>query len=526
MKKLILILIVFHLCMSVFTQKWGKTIGYPNRMDWANDLIEYYDNGYFLVGGYMLNQNVTCWNIKTDINGNILWDKNLINLPGLMVFATVRDNDGNTYICGGTTVNGFRCPLLVKFNSCGQTEWCKMYYDTYFTIAGADVDMIINNNNEIIVLATVENEDQVDQIFLFGYNTDGDYLWKQSYASLNDYPLIGTASGYSLISIQNEYLICGYCYWPYPDDPNHVWLRPFFIGVDSLFNEKWILPFAVMDSVIGEAYSAVEINDSIIMGIGNRWFDGYDLRSLLMFFDNNGHELGYKIIPNEAFNQNVIENGIRKILRLNDSLFISPIYFEISGDTKHFGEFIYDTAGIVYNYTDRGHFTADGCIIKSFNNSFTLNNGTGNGLQQDIYLYKINENLEMVPLDTNQHTYDSLCPEPVTSGTINLGACDLITDVGEIPTPQEYYAKLKTIPITAYPNPAETEITLAFQNTEYHTSMLIEVHNIYGQKVHSEKIYKGQQQTKLNINSWKNGLYIAVVKTNGNVVGKSRFVVN
>jgi hypothetical protein len=101
--------------------------------------------------------------------------------------------------------------------------------------------------------------------------------------------------------------------------------------------------------------------------------------------------------------------------------------------------------------------------------------------------------------------------------------CDIITGT-EIPSPEEYYSSIATIPIAAYPNPAETEITLAFQNTEHHNNMLLECYNIYGQKVHSEKIYKGQQKTKLDVSGWAKGLYVAVVKSNEKVAGTVRWV--
>jgi len=40
-----------------------------------------------------------------------------------------------------------------------------------------------------------------------------------------------------------------------------------FIGVDNAFNEKWVLPFAALDSIFGDAYAAVPLNDSVIMGV-------------------------------------------------------------------------------------------------------------------------------------------------------------------------------------------------------------------------------------------------------------------
>jgi hypothetical protein len=163
-------------------------------------------------------------------------------------------------------------------------------------------------------------------------------------------------------------------------------------------------------------------------------------------------------------------------------------------------------------------------MIRSFDNKI-LSNSSFFEPGVDIVLSKLNLNLEYDTAYNGNFTYDSLCqPGPPQSGFIYLDDCDIITAT-EMPSPEEYYSSIAAIPITAYPNPAETEITLAFQNTEHHNNMLLECYNIYGQKVHSEKIYKGQQQTKLNMNSWNNGLYIAVIKSNGKVAGKSRFVV-
>jgi hypothetical protein len=56
--------------------------------------------------------------------------------------------------------------------------------------------------------------------------------------------------------------------------------------------------------------------------------------------------------------------------------------------------------------------------------------------------------------------------------------------------------------------------------------MQLECYNIYGMQVHSEKIWKGQQETKIDLNGWANGLYFAVIKSEGKVTGKSRFVVH
>ena len=519
-----LLIILFFIWAKIFSQKWEKTIGYPTRDEWPNDVIEYYDKGYYIAGGYHANQTYRVWNFKTNINGTILWDKTIIDPPELVNFASTRDSLGNIYVCGRATINGIYCPLLAKFDPCGETMWCKMFYDNYFTIEGCFVDIIINKNNEIILLALVQNEDQVDQIFLFGYSNDGVYLWKNAYASKNDYPLISTAAAFSVNPISNEYIISGYCYWPFPDNPSQVFLRPLFIGVDSIFNEKWIMPFAIMDSVFGEAYKTIPLNDSILMGVGKRRFYNNVTKSLLTFFNINGQELGFNQIENDQIGAEIKSNFIMDIERINDSLFFVSSNFGNNYEQNPFGEFVIDSVGDIFTLQTRPNTTASAKLIKSIENNYLIATVLSQNSDWDIYLYKVNQYLEMVPFDTNQYTYDSLCPEPVPSGTINLGDCDLITDIGEIPSPKEYYESIKKIPVTAYPNPASSEITLAFQNTDHHTNMLLECYNIYGMQVHTEKIWKGQQETKIHLNGWAKGLYFAVVKSEGTLAGSVRFI--
>lgn len=146
------------------------------------------------------------------------------------------------------------------------------------------------------------------------------YLLIKPYASKTHYPQIGLASPRDLTRSGTDYIITGYCYWPFPDDSNHVFLRPFFIGIDSVFNEKWILPFAVMDSVFGEAYSSIALNDSIIAGVSERWISGNSKNSIIMYFDKNGNEKGYVQISNEAIGNGIIANVSKDVAKINDSL--------------------------------------------------------------------------------------------------------------------------------------------------------------------------------------------------------------
>ena len=124
------------------------------------------------------------------------------------------------------------------------------------------------------------------------------------------------------------------------------------------------------------------------------------------------------------------------------------------------------------------------------------------------------------------YTYDSLCPYQIQSGIIDITDCLLVTDVGETPTPKEYFASLNTIPIKAYPNPVNgNEVTFELQNTQHHQNMELRCFNVFGKEVHSENVYQYQGESKINIQHWKQGMYVALVYSDGNVVGQAKFVV-
>jgi hypothetical protein len=521
---------VFFLMACLFAkaqnQKWEVHIGINGRYDEAEGLTEVYDNGYYIDGGYDIDGHWYGWEIKTDINGIPLWAKTLQHdIFEIASIASVTDFDGNIYTCGFKMVNT-TWPFISKLNSCGNKEWCKIIADDQLH-NGSSIDILINENDEIIVLSNYMSIEGQAQIFLECYDKDGEYLWKKHYAKQEDYPWIDVTMAYDLMENNHGYYISGYCYWPFPSDTTHYYQRPLFIGIDSLFNEKWILPFYALDSVFGKAYKTIPLNDTTLMGVGIRRLDGNVNNALIMIYNINGEEVEYSQIPNDSIGNNLLFNYFSQAERIDDTLFISMLYLaSLNGNPLPYSDVVFDKNAKVYNLVARPP-NAEGWahIIKSSDGNFVNAMGWENpNGDKDIYLYKIDKNLQPVPFDPNTYTYDSLCPEPIQSGTIDLSDCMMWTGAEEIPSPEEYYSFIATIPITAYPNPAETEITLAFQNTEHHSNMMLECYNIYGQKVHTEKIWKGQQQTKMDVSGWSKGLYFAVAKSNGKVAGTGRFV--
>lgn len=527
MKRYFFILIIILLHNYSFSQKWEHIYGYPGTSESFKDIIEFYDKGYLLSGSY--EQEHGNWLIKTDINGNMIWEK-ILKWEDVSVYRTsvVQDDNGNiiaaSNTAGGTT--GL-WPLIVKIDPCGEKIWCRVFpnYDYMF---GSYQDVLVLDNNDILALGQFESLENLDQVYLDYIDTNGNLLWRQVYASRNDYPHIRSCSGDEIKKYGNNYLIHGHCYYPYPSDTTHFYLRPLYIMLDSLFNEQWIIPFGVNDSIVGEAFETYQLNESEYMGVGILRLSGNMAHSLITYFNNNGQELGYNVIPNDSIANEISDNFINDIEQINDTLFLASTAIIIDDEIGLWADLIIDSTGIIYNKQFRSEETSGWTkIVKTFDDKYTIGCGWEEGnTKTDIYLYKINEDLEQDTLYPGNYTYDSLCPYQIQSGIIDISDCLIVTDVGEIPSPKEYYSSLKTIPIKVYPNPAiEGQITFEFQNTEYNQNMELRCFNVFGELVHEERIYQYQGRSVVDVSRWNKGMYVAVVYSNGIPSGNIKFII-
>jgi hypothetical protein len=79
--------------------------------------------------------------------------------------------------------------------------------------------------------------------------------------------------------------------------------------------------------------------------------------------------------------------------------------------------------------------------------------------------------------------------------------------------------------IAITPNPANEIVNFEFGNFQNLQQAQLRCYDVFGSLLHSEPIMQGQKEVVLDISSWPPGMYVAVVYSNGGVVGKSKFVV-
>jgi hypothetical protein len=538
MKKYYIVCIILLQISSSFGQKWEHIYGYPGTDESLKDVIETYDKGYLISGSY--EQQNGNWLIKTNINGELIWDK-VIKWDGVNVYRTKIDQDKNGDIIAVSNTAGESTglwPLIYKLDSCGEKVWCRVFPNYAYDNGWYD-DVLILVNGDILALARFISTENNDRVYLDYIDSDGNLIWRQLYASQENHPHIRSCGGDGIQKYGNNYIIHGDCYYPYPSDTTHFFQRPLLIMLDSLFNEQWIIPFGVNDSIIGKGFHTISLNDSVFIGVGVRRLEGVKQNSLMMYFNDQGEELGYVQIPNEAIEPGLISNLIHDIARINDTLFLASVNYGYENTTIYpWGEMLIDTSGNIYDYVIRSNSTSGWTkMVKTFDNKYTIGCSWEEGKTDwDIYMYKINEDLEHDTTYTGNYTYDSLCPYQIQSGDIDISDCLIVTDVGEVPSPNEYFASLKAIPIKAYPNPvSDGEITFEFSNTENLTPPSVPpqggkhphlaIYNVFGELVHKEQVYQYQGESRVNVRNWQSGIYIALIYSIGQVVGQTKFIV-
>jgi len=132
-------------------QRWEEYIGEPGTTEVVDDVIKSYDKGYLLSGGFEKNNIIKGLILKTDINGQVLWNKEIHHeLYDLQVYSTVKDNEGNIYACGVIILDD-TWPLIIKLDACGELQWCRVYINNNHDYGWAN-DILLTSDNQLLVL--------------------------------------------------------------------------------------------------------------------------------------------------------------------------------------------------------------------------------------------------------------------------------------------------------------------------------------------------------------------------------------
>jgi len=138
--------------------------------------------------------------------------------------------------------------------------------------------------------------------------------------------------------------------------------------------------------------------------------------------------------------------------------------------------------------------------------------------QADAWAIKVNENLEYDTLYSFPFVYDSLCPFPIPTDTVDCD-CDLITGYGEPVREEERYR------LHLFPNPADKQVQvkltdLAGSREKQHNTVVL--YDLFGRKIRELSFVS---EGTVEVKDLNPGLYLVAVEQRGMVLARTKLVV-
>lgn len=491
-----------------YSQVWPRVYHYDYHVYFEN-VREDYDKGYVICGNHLLNVNKIHFGLvlKTDINGNKLWEKRYGEDEYSTFFTHMeKTSDGGAIFSGGTNENdNWHDPFFMKVNACYEVEWCKIIssasynYGTYVRVLpdGSYIGMIryYHLNGEEL------------RITLIKFDEAGEPEWIQGL--IREDTTINNAEGYHLlVTSDTNFLVSGDTGGP----------TPLFVLADSAGEQQWELKWGGEQWIWGGGFCTVEKGNGVFYSAGTMFCESGTPGPSIYKFSIEGGQLDDFCLLGDTISY----GWAQPICAYHDSMFLIGIEWENDPEGEGFSEVLeIDTLGMIINrrllqFEERAPediiTTSDDKILVGGDYVITDN--------WEIDLFKLNANLEDDTLNPLLLNYDSLCSYQIPSDTIGL-KCGVFVSIDDIPTKAEYESKLKISP-----NPARDWIEIGFPELEPTEILNIIVYNIYGCEVLKTITIPDRDAVSLDISAIPPGLYIILCNNLNNKVMKGKFVVS
>jgi len=508
---LIKFIMIFLLIVNEFTslsQTWPKIYG-DNIHAYGKDIFESYDKGYSICGSILKDPDhfKYGWLIKTDINGNELWNKKFGDGNNENSFNDFEKTGDNGFIISGSTAQ-FDIeidPLFVKLNSCGEMEWCMIYLSPGFNTAKGVISL---PNGEFLGMLKYYGGDYSRvRISLVKMDADGNPMWIKHLAQEDS--TVSNEEGYYLYyTPDSNYLIAGSCFSPS--------LQPYFIKADTEGNEIWDIKWPMGHQ--GYANRTVFQDNGTIYSASNLRFTGTPIIPYLLKFSNEGEVIAQLPLLGDT----IVGGG-------SDALFLDQDNNVYTGINWTDDPYLYTGYSDIIKTDTNGNLKIQRrlvdnllpprAIINTFDSKLMILGYYVLDGNWDIYLWKTNSDLEDDTLYTQPLTYDSLCPYEITSDTVDLD-CSLFVNIEDIPNKEEYESTIKISP-----NPSRDWIVLTLPDIQFLGKTELTIFNLFGQEVMKKEVSPQNRMVSLNVSGLASGIYLATCQDSRKRLLKGKFVV-
>ncbi|HET8685658.1 MAG TPA: hypothetical protein VFM18_03205, partial [Methanosarcina sp.] len=414
----LIILFLGNFCVC-YSQEWIRYYGSADFQCVPSTVSEHYDRGYLLVGNKA--DYKYAWLVKTDINGNRLWDKKIgdgNSYQGIFYHSNTSDN--GLIISGSWSKYGDQMDaLLIKLNKCGEVDWCTDFYTSEIPVDWGQ-NVVQTTDHGYIMLGLYN--DGIHSTHLFKFDSTGSLEWHKYYLPDS----LGFGESATNLAVDSAGLIITeYIYYPMPGQTGG-WIRPYFIRTDLDGNEEWSSVYTNGGYYIGDAWATARNNFGSFYNTG-RHNAGYSHEHpVLIKLDSMG---------NDVFNRDLIENAeegdATSILLLHDTTLIIHGGWTIPNqDTIPCGVVKCDTMGNVIKTKKLPLYSRGWSSAKTFDDKLLFLDLKFINDDFLMALTKLNLDLDYDTVYSQPLVYDSLCPGGIVSDTLDPD-CNLVVNIDE-----------------------------------------------------------------------------------------------
>ena len=516
MYRLVFILFVLGYT-NIFSQYWEHTYDVEIQ-SYAVGTMTDYDKGIIVFGASNSHvENAHAYLLKTDVNGDVLWRKELGVFEDEILVVTILVLDDGSLLIGGAEKNNTQShrSFLLKLNACKELVWIKIFGDIIEEDFVTEI-LLLNDGNILIQASYIGNE----RISLFKLDQDGNTIWRKNYFPGGTDPIIGEYSSAWLTDIHETedsgFIVGGDLYVKDSLSFYHV-LRTYTMKLDAQGNREWIYIFGIDDDLRSQNASIVIVeNGYLVSSVYRDQETAIDLRTLLYKLDKDGDFMWSNFVSDTVLN--TASFGLDQI---NDSTLIIATNVTIgniaqpqSGYQSYIKVFKTDTFG---NVIDTAVF-GKGNIVNSFglDKYYTTNNtlllsGYQDSLKYRSYVLQIDMDLNIEPYNDTLLNYDNLCDHQITNSYIAFDTAVNIVIVKE----QEYK-------ILRYPNPAKEFINFEVKELE-NFSYNLSVFDFRGRLVFEEKNIS-EKKFKLNTSTFAKSIFFYKLDFGSGSVAEGSFI--